>query len=236
MKIIENLGKLRASERSKHAVEYVIAECFCGTRFKVIQQSVTSGRTKSCGCLRHSAPHLITTRPYRDMQPRLYRIWKNMRTRVNNPNIPQANCYGARGISLCAEWDDFVSFYTWALASGYNDSLSIDRIDVDGNYEPSNCKWSTHKEQSKNTQLLRSSNSSGYRGVAKKGSKYSARATNDRIGKRVYLGAFDSPEDAAIAYDFYVLENDLEYPTNFLGTSRSSQTKDATIQTLAGNK
>lgn len=81
---------------------------------------------------------------------RLYRCWKGMRNRCYNPNNPKYYRYGGRGIVVCDEWEDFAVFRDWALANGYNDELSIDRIDNDGNYEPSNCKWSTPKEQANN--------------------------------------------------------------------------------------
>jgi len=82
---------------------------------------------------------------------RLYRIWKDMRRRCNNPNRPDYSRYGGRGITVCAEWDDFAVFRDWAEASGYNDALTIDRIDNDGNYTPGNCRWVTIQRQSYNT-------------------------------------------------------------------------------------
>ena len=83
---------------------------------------------------------------------RLFSIWANMKTRCQNPNTPVYEYYGARGITVCDEWkDDFQSFYDWSMMNGYSDNLTIDRIDNDGNYEPSNCRWVTMKEQSENT-------------------------------------------------------------------------------------
>lgn len=83
---------------------------------------------------------------------RLYGIYNNMKTRCYNARSRSYKNYGGRGVTICAEWrDDFKAFYDWAIANGYRDDLSIDRIDVNGNYEPNNCRWVTSYVQSNNT-------------------------------------------------------------------------------------
>lgn len=82
---------------------------------------------------------------------RLYNTWLNIKQRCLNSNNPKYHIYGGKGVSIYSEWkDDFIKFKDWALSNGYSDNLTIDRIDVDGNYEPSNCRWITNKEQQNN--------------------------------------------------------------------------------------
>lgn len=83
---------------------------------------------------------------------RLYSIYNNMLTRCNNPNSTHYHRYGGRGIKVCGEWENsFESFYKWATSNGYSETLTLDRHDNDGNYEPSNCRWRTVREQTLNT-------------------------------------------------------------------------------------
>ena len=81
---------------------------------------------------------------------RLYRIWHGMIDRCFNPNKREYMYYGGRGITVCSEWMEFEPFYKWAIANGYTDILTLDRMETNGNYEPSNCRWATRKEQSDN--------------------------------------------------------------------------------------
>lgn len=87
---------------------------------------------------------------------RISRVYWNMKTRCYNPSSNKYNAYGARGIKVCDEWkNSFKKFKEWALSNGYGDNLTIDRINNDGNYEPSNCRWVTNKQNTNNTRKNR---------------------------------------------------------------------------------
>lgn len=131
----------------KETHEYYNCICSCGNKLVVCKTSLKNGNTKSCGCLKNE---VIST--HKKTKTRLYRIWMSMKRRCFNSNdFHHYKNYGARGITICNEWkNNFIVFYSWALSNGYKDNLTIDRIDVNGNYEPNNCRWSTIKEQERN--------------------------------------------------------------------------------------
>jgi hypothetical protein len=126
---------------------------------------------------------------------RIYRIWKGMRNRCENQNIPQYRDWGGRGITVCEEWKtDFNKFYEWSMTHGYTNELSIDRIDNDGNYCPENCRWTTAQTQA----LNRKSNSFiTYNGITKHISEWDKDIGSAKSGRvRARLNAGWSIEDA----------------------------------------
>jgi hypothetical protein len=109
-----------------------------------------NGHSKSCGCFSRDASRERGLK-HGMCETKLYEVWCAMKQRCCNPNDKSFPYYGGRGIRVCDEWlNDFQVFYRWAIASGYQENLSIDRIDVDGNYCPDNCRWATAKQQANN--------------------------------------------------------------------------------------
>ena len=210
--LIENLGYLYPNENSKQKKLYGIYECgLCGTHFKVQTPSVNNGATKSCGCYLKSQLVKINT-THGGTNTKLYRTWFNIKERTTNKNNKNYLDYGGRGITICDEWkDDFAKFREWALANGYEEDkgLSIDRIDNDGNYEPINCRWTTQTIQNRNKRM-NSNNISGYRGVSfyKNLSKFKAQISVNT--KKIHIGYFETIVEGAIAYNTYIIENNLE--------------------------
>lgn len=128
--------------------------CDCGNESDVQAGGLRNGTTQSCGCIQRDLMKSgVNSRKHGMKKTRIYRIWENIHDRCyreRNPRFPQ---YGGRGIKMCQEWqgkNGFVTFYEWAINNGYNDKLSIDRINNDKGYYPDNCRWADNKTQANN--------------------------------------------------------------------------------------
>ena len=141
-------------------IHYYLFECECGNELVTRYDNVKNGKTTSCGC---TAIEMLIDRStsHSLCNTRLYRIYYKILMRCYNKNDHKYPLYGARGICMCDEWLErdnhgvtpgFLNFYNWAIENGYEDNLSIDRIDVNGNYEPTNCRWADTKMQNVNQQ------------------------------------------------------------------------------------
>jgi|SRR3972149_249741 len=144
MKLIEDLGtRLINGEWIRYAI-FLCPECL-----QEVEKRLGNGKiNKSCGS--SECKENITSYKHGETNTKLYAVWRNMKQRCSNPNATQYEDYGGRGITICPEWtNDYITFRDWALNNGYAENLEINRINNDGNYEPSNCDFKTLKENTR---------------------------------------------------------------------------------------
>jgi len=148
----ERLKVIKRIENNKHGQAMWLCKCDCGNEVKTTTAHLRKGHVKSCGCYSHD----LTRKRNKDnarhgvSRTRLYREWAMMKQRCYKKEHKSFADYGGRGITVCDEWLVPDNFFEWALSNGYAENLTIDRIDVNGNYCPENCRFITMKEQIRN--------------------------------------------------------------------------------------
>lgn len=142
MELVSEIGLVKFKDKRYRMAIYICPQC--KKEFITRVQSVKAGRTTKCLNCKNKNKYGLS-------KSRLYSIFRGMQKRIFYEKSISYKNYGGRGITICEEWkNDFMAFYNWAILNGYDDSLTIDRINNDGNYEPSNCRWATKKQQSEN--------------------------------------------------------------------------------------
>lgn len=145
----DRLTALYKLHNTKNKVKWLCV-CDCGNFTETNIYNLNNGHTRSCGCYCKDRTG-DTHRDHGLTNSRLFHIWNSMKQRCYNSNNRKYENYGGRGIKVCDEWlNDFMTFYDWAIHNGYDENLTIDRINVNGNYEPTNCRWADWKTQQRN--------------------------------------------------------------------------------------
>lgn len=188
-KLVATRPVVRPKKRRKWA-----CKCDCGSECEVATDKLTTGRTKSCGCLRETVGRKTSTKHGLSGSPE-YRVWYKMKRRCLNPDDPSYVWYGGRGISVCEKWLDFMEFYR-DMGPRPSPRHTIERHDVTGNYEPDNCSWIMDYKMQAFNQNLKSNNTSGKSGVYWREEQQRWVAMIFAGGKHKTLGSFKEKADA----------------------------------------
>ena len=214
MKLIEDLGMLYPKVGSKTKYRYGIYECSaCKKHVKKMSSHAQKSKTNCCS----SCGHRIGATKHGEYNHRFYKTWAGEKSRCRNPKSISYKTYGARGIKFSEEFDEFTDWLSYVKTlDGYGcEGMTIDMIDNDGNYEKGNLRWANKYTQARNTRRIMSTNSTGFRGVSVNNSRNNFVAQIRVNKKLIKIGYFKNEEHAAIAYDSYVKDNNLEHTINF---------------------
>lgn len=212
MKLIQDLGMQFATEKSTYKRRFGLYECpTCFNHFKAITQHVKTLHTTRCKKCSNS----IRATKHNRYKDRLYKTWMGMIQRTSNINHTSYKHYGAKGITVCNEWLNIDNFIA-DMKPSFKEGLTLDRIDNNKGYSKENCRWSTKAVQARNRNK-QITNTSGFIGVSKAilkdKIKYESRI---RVNyKNIFFGLYDTAEEAAIAREVYIIDNNLEHTKNF---------------------
>lgn len=198
----KKFGRLTPIEYTMHRDRmHWKCKCDCGKIAYVRNDDLNRKKVVSCGCFRNeqnrvaNLQHGLGRMEARDA---IYRAWDSMKRRCFNKNNANYHYYGGRGITVCDEWMDYIPFREWALNNGYKKKLTLDRIDPNGNYEPSNCRWADRTTQAYNKNI-QSNNTSGKTGVVWDTNTSKWRAEIKKRGVMYRLGHYDDFDKAVEA-------------------------------------
>lgn len=212
-KIYNNVEILSFSHKDKNGKKRYKCKCLlCGNEFVTLGTTVKTGRTKSCGCLsRKKAKERMKKHGMHGTE--IYKRWKGMKVRCNQPSYHAYERYHSRNITVCNEWEkDFMTFYN-DMNDTFFTGAELDRIDNDKGYSKENCRWVTHKENSNNRGKYKSN--SGYTGVhfGKKNQTYQVNINHNR--KTIYVGSYKTLENAVNARKEFIINFNKEHDTNY---------------------
>ena len=184
----------------------VYCKCDCGNFIRISYSNFKNHNNRNCGCKPHGYKH-------GESKDRLYGIWQNMNYRCCNPNDDSYENYGAKGISVCTDWNidnknGFVNFSKWAHSNGYNEKLTIDRIDETKPYCQENCRWATYLEQNTHLGMLKT-NKSGYKGVSWDKVNNQWLVVISINNKTHHIGRYNTKKQAVEARNNYIDRNNL---------------------------
>lgn len=200
------LTVLNKTGQRKGTSYYYLCQCDCGKECHVLSCRLGVS-TMSCGCLKDECRG-----SHRESQTRLYRIWCLMKARCYNHNFTEYNNYGGRGIKICSNWkSNYHIFRDWAVNNGYGEHLSIDRIDVNGDYTPENCRWADDVTQANNRRFK---TKLPYRGIRKYARGYYGLLTYK--GKIYYTKAARTIEKAVENRNQFIIEQGFPHPIQII--------------------